>query len=184
MQCFTTSRSAIRSASTVGSGFRSRTVARRLAMRRAAATRKCPEPHAGSQTVTASKASAMAVDERGRRVVRAGALPLVAGHHVEEELALLLAPLGYQLEERLVDRAEFLRAEVLVVHPAPASGGLVVHPGQRLDCGEQVLVGQLQAAQDLVSSGVVVDPAEADQAEPRQAVLVAKGVEDEPDRPP
>ena len=62
MQCFTTSRSAVRSASTVGSGLCSRTAARRLAMRRAAATRKCPEPHAGSQTVTASKASAIASD--------------------------------------------------------------------------------------------------------------------------
>ena len=47
-----------------------------------------------------------------------------------------------------------------------------------------MLVGQLQAAQDLVGAGVVVDPAEPGQAEPRQPVLVAKSVQYEPDRPP
>ena len=52
--------STVRSASRVGSGLCSRTMARRLAMRRAAATRKCPEPQAGSQTVTESSAFAIA----------------------------------------------------------------------------------------------------------------------------
>ena len=46
--------------------------------------------------------------------------------------------------------------------------------GQRFDRGEQVFVGQFQALQNLVGSGVVVDAAEAGQAELRPAVLVAE----------
>ena len=52
--------------------------------------------------------------------------------------------------------------------------------GQGLDRGEQVFVGRAAVpSQHLVGVGVVVDAAEAGQAELGQAVLVAKAVEDE-----
>ena len=85
------------------------------------------------------------------------------------------SPVGDEFEEGLVDRAEFFGTEVAVVDAPPAVRRLVADPGQRLDRGEQLLVGQLKAGEHRVGGGVVVDAAQARQAEVRQAAFRRRG---------
>jgi hypothetical protein len=63
-----------------------------------------------------------ALDEVARRVVRAGRLAFVAGSDLEFERAGLAENLGVELEEGLVDAAEFVGADVLPADGAAAFG--------------------------------------------------------------
>ncbi len=87
MQRPTTSRMASRTRSGTGSSSPLRSWAMRRAMRRAAATRKCPEPHAGSQTVTASRAATLASVSPGvpAAAVSTGSSALSSSSSVSED---------------------------------------------------------------------------------------------------
>ena len=61
-----------------------------------------------------------ALDQRGRRVVGAGLLALVAGQCLQRVGELLGVVARDQFQQGLVDAAEFLGAEVAEVDPAPA----------------------------------------------------------------
>ena len=77
-----------------------------------------------------------------RRVVAAGLLALVAGGGGEREARRLAVDLGVELEQRLVDRAELLGAEVAEVdRPAAA-----LDVGEFADRLEQRLVAQARIA--------------------------------------
>jgi hypothetical protein len=117
MQRPVTRRSAARTTMSGGSGSPVSSAATRLAIRRAAATRKCPDPQAGSQTVMSSSAETrsasvavrgclveerveggvqQAVDQRGRGVVGAGFFPFVAGQRFQGVGPLLVVVAGDQ----------------------------------------------------------------------------------------
>ena len=86
-----------------------------------------------------------AVDQRGGRVVAAGRLPLVPRGYGQDERPCVCVDAGVQLEERLVDRAQLLGAEVAEVH-RPQHGATasrdVLGVAEVADRFEQVLVGQ------------------------------------------
>ena len=183
--------------------------AMRLAMRRAAATRKWPEPQAGSQTVRSSSAAtfssavpwAVASSSRGSRaesrrhstrdggrVVGARLLALVAGKHRERVGAVVRVVVGDQLQQGLVDAAEFFRAEVAEVDAAHRAAVAGLDQGQGADRAEEGLVGQAGACQGLVQGeGAAVvaagleDAADAGQGQLGDAAFGAEAVEDEPD---
>ena len=142
------SRSAAWTTASGGSASPVSSAATRLAMRRAAATRKWPEPQAGSQTVISSSAAIaflggrvraglveerverrveQALDQRGRRVVGAGGLALVAGAASPGVGELLVVVAGDQLQQGLVDAAEFLGTEVAEVDPAAGAAAAGCH---------------------------------------------------------
>ena len=112
-----------------------------------------------------------AVDQRGRRVVGAGLLALVAGQRLQRVGELLVVVAGDQLQQRLVDAAEFLGAEVAEVDPAPGAAAARFHQGQRADRAEQRLVGQSGAGERLVEreGAAVVAPEFKDAADAGQA---------------
>ena len=79
-------------------------------------------------------------DQRGRGVVAAGRLALGAGGLVEREGRGGAVERRVQLEQRFVDRAELLGAEVAEVDGAADA---LVDGRERADRGEQVVVGEL-----------------------------------------
>ena len=183
----------------------------RLAIRRAAATRKWPEPQAGSQTVRSSSAATrlfgravraglveqgvergveQALDQRGGRVVGAGLLALVAGQCLQRVGELLGVVARDQFQQGLVDAAEFLGAEVAEVDPPPGAAVAGLDQGQRADRAEQRLVGQARAGERLVQrerASVIArgleDAADAGQGQFGDAAFGAERVEDELRRP-
>ena len=162
-------------------------------MRWAAATRKWPEPQAGSQTVSARKRGLgvggllgvvehrvegrveQAVDQRRRGVVGAGRLALVAGDGLEGEGARSSGRSGARLEQRLVDAAELLGAEVAVVDDCASARR---RPAARSQVrGSAASRARWRAAQPVTtsSSAGVEEAAEAGQRQLGPAVRRGRG---------
>ncbi len=127
-----------------------------------------------------------AVDQRGRRVVGAGLLALVAGQLLQCVGELLGVVVRDQLKQRFVHAAEFLGAEVTEVHAPPCAALARLDQGQRTYRAEQCLVGQARAGERLVEREraavvalVLEDSADAGQRQLGQAALGAQRAEDE-----
>ena len=167
--------------------------ASRLPMRWAAAIRKCPLPQAGSQTFRSRMACSrllggrllgrlvdhrverrieQAVDQAGRGVVAAGRLAFVPGGRAQLERAGVLVDLRVQFQERLVDAAKLLGAEVLVVHRTKHVA--VDGEGQLADGCKQVGIGNMATNQ--ISNGVF-RPKQASQCRQRQLGTAVIGAE-------
>ena len=119
-----------------------------------------------------------AVDERGGRVVGTGRLAVVAGRRQQFVDAHLGIPGGHELQQRLVDRAEFFGTEIAVIHDplGPSSG--FSHQAEVAHRLEQGLVGELAVAEQVERAGFEESP-DADQAELGASVDRAEPVPDE-----
>ena len=111
-----------------------------------------------------------ALHQRVGRVVGAGGLALVAGELGEGEAGAVGADLRGQREQALVDAAQFLGAEVLVVHGAQHLA--LAGEGEVAQGFEEVVVGQLGVVERGGGGRV---PEEA--AERRQGQVLARGGE-------
>ena len=130
-----------------------------------------------------------ALDQGGGRVVGARLLALVAGEHRERVGAVVGVVVGDQLQEGLVDAAEFFRAEVAEVDAAHRAAVAGLDQGQGADRAEEGLVGQAGACQGLVQGeGAAVvaagleDAADAGEGQLGDAAFGTEAVEDELDR--
>jgi hypothetical protein len=92
--------------------------------------------------------------------------------------------LGGQLQQRLVDAAELLGAQVAVVDRTGGAAGAVGDLAEGAHGREQVCVSQLRAADRAEALGGEQGPAERRQADLWAAVVAAEGVEDEPQGDP
>ncbi|CAB4881826.1 unannotated protein [freshwater metagenome] len=116
------------------------------------------------------------VDEARGRVVGAGCLAVIAGEVLEGEDAAQPVVPGNELEQALVDAAELLSTEVSVVDDA-RWGVLRLNHAEPPDRREQRLIRQ-SLADHHVDRLMIEDPAEARQAQLRQAALIAEPGDD------
>ena len=119
------------------------------------------------------------LDQGAGGVVGAGGLALVARGCCQGEGALDWVDAGVQLEQGLVDAAEFLGAEVAEVDRPQPGAALLPGGGQQPDDGQGGVVGQVCGVGDVQGAGLE-QPAEPGQAQLGAAVLPAQAVEDDP----
>lgn len=122
-----------------------------------------------------------APDQGRGRVVAAGGLPLVTAGRLQLEARRVGVDLGVELQERLVDTPQLLRAEVLVVHgPADA---LLDREGERADAVQEVVVRQPGGREVGDRLGRPEEAPEGREPERRVAGVAAEAFHDEPQAP-
>ncbi|CAM5320813.1 hypothetical protein SCANM63S_00615 [Streptomyces canarius] len=119
-----------------------------------------------------------AVDERRGRVVGAGGLAVVAVQ-LPQDVGAVVVLAGFEFEERLVDRAEFVRAQVPVVDLAgPAELG-VEDDGEGTHRLVQGLVGEGETVQPPIHGGGLEEAAEGGQPQFRPSAGRTEALDDE-----
>lgn len=116
-------------------------------------------------------------NERVRRVVAPGRLPLVPRDDFEGERPGVRVEDGGKLQQRLVDAPEFLRPEVPVVNGCEARA--LIHIGESADGVEEVAVGDVGACEIRRGPLVEEETAEGGQPERRASVVLPEHPHDE-----
>ena len=113
-----------------------------------------------------------ALHERVRRVVRTGGLALIAGYGAEGEDAGCEFHGGVEFEQALIDAAQFLAAQVAVVHQPPAAA--VLDECEIANREKQMFVGELRRLKIGHGFGAKEKPTESWKTQFRATVIVAQ----------